>query len=132
MQGDTALVGPTIRTKEYASQTLGYRVRGALYDVIPEQKDYALYLLASHAPEDAVIIPSSVRTHVTFVIVEPHKDCKEEHKEPEPQWWTDIIARAFPAVAPKDRRVVRLIGENSNFVRVPIIEPLEASWTSVE
>lgn len=123
-----ALTETTIRTKDYQSRSLARVVRGTLYQHDPSHVAHALYLLASGSPDNAVIIASTVKLHNYFEIEMPHKDCKAEHKHPEPKWYTSIIARAFPDVAPEHRDVVRLLGQDRNVVRVPIIEPLEVSW----
>lgn len=113
----------TFLTRDYASRTLGLVVRGSLYEAIPEQKDYALYLIASKAPENCVVIPSTVHTKVDFVIEMPHPDCKAEHAEPQPKWYTSITIKAFPDVDKEHVRAVQSLGERLNVVRVPVIRP---------
>lgn len=112
-----------IETKDYYSKTLAMRVKGALYDFDPSQKEYATELLIGGAPKNCVVIASTVKTHVEFFIVEAHPDCMADHKF-EPVWYTSITARAFPDVDSDHRRVVQSFGERLTIVRVPIIKEI--------
>jgi hypothetical protein len=108
--------------KEYESRTLGLVVKGSLYDTIPEQRNEAVYQIVSKAPRNCVVITSTVKTDVHFVIEEPHPDCKACHCEQQPVWYTSITARAFPDVFPEHWDKVRLFGEKNRVVVVPVMK----------
>lgn len=121
--------------REYQSGTLAKRVRGTLYNHDPQHRLFALEELASGMPLGTVLIPDTLHLSTYFAILdnpEPHPECNALHKVPEPAWWTDITARAFPDVDPEHMRVVALIGKTNHIVRVPLIRPLTAHWMEAE
>jgi hypothetical protein len=121
-----------MKVKDYDSHTFARTVRGTLYQHDPSHVSYALFLLAEKAPDNCVIIASTVKLANYFEIVEPHPSCKATHSDVQPVWWTAISARAFPDVDTDHVRVVRLIGEKNRTVRVPIMEPLTVSWKETD
>lgn len=111
----------SIKVKDYDSDTYGARFRGHL------ERWQCLMLLRDELPIDAVPIPETLRFEHHTIMVQPHPECRAEHKM-EFELWTTASMRVFQRVDYEHHKVVQSLGQKNRTVRVPVMEELTVDY----